>query len=98
MRIRTVWNWRLKLYPFIVIPWIIVAAQSAAGGEGKPANSSRKGIVAGLGDSEPVRERPSSASAAPIQGFHQGRAITCFTHPKITHCFELKQPNTIMDR
>ena len=50
--------------------------------------------VAAQGAATPRLDRPSSvegnpASATPLQGFHRGNAVTCFTHPKVTLCYEL---------
>ena len=71
MRVRTVWDWRLRIYPLIVIPWIVyVAAQEKV----SAIQSSVPGVV-------PV-------AAAPLHGFHQGRAIVCERRPMITFCFE----------
>mgnify|MGYP001564614234 CR=1 FL=1 len=80
MRIRTVWNWRLRLYPLLVaVLYLYVAAQAS-----QPSDQGRS-------DGEAVKRQAATtpASAAPLHGFHQGRAITCFTHPKVTLCYSL---------
>ena len=77
MRIRTIWDWRLRLYPLIVIPAIVyVAAQDAA---------------APPPDRMPVSVESGPASAAPLSGYHHGRAITCYRHPDVTLCYRLTE-------
>ena len=97
MRIRTVWNWRLKLYPIVVIPLMVyfVAAQ------GNNASRPRAQEL----DEAPAAEVavvPSSGLvppfAAPLSAFTQGRAVTCERRAEITFCYMLKQPNTVIDR
>lgn len=76
MRLRTVWDWRLRLYPLVVIPalvWVnfVAERQGRDGRTGKAAD-----------------EIPA-VTAAPLHGFHNGTAVTCFTHPKVTLCYQL---------
>ena len=85
MRIRTVWTWKLIAYPLIVIPLIVYFA--AKGGDVDERASARYEVTGAA--------HPNNAA---IHGFHKGRAITCVRHPKITHCVEWKQPETVIDR
>ena len=75
MRSRTIWDARLKLYPIVVIPLMVYFV--AAGGP-IPETEASNGNEASGGHSV----------AAPLSGFHQGRAIVCERRPMITFCFE----------
>ena len=79
MRLRTVWDWRLRLYPLVVIPALIyVAAQgwneSADRGKPNPATG---------------QDGPAIPVSAPLSGFHKGTAVTCERRREITFCFQL---------
>lgn len=83
MRFRTVWDWRLRLYPLVVIPAIFYVAAQQDGDDLRSAVAAmarQEQPTAALQDAAP-------ASAAPISGFHRGNSLTCFTHPKITLCY-----------
>jgi hypothetical protein len=87
MRIRTVWDWRLRLYPIIVIPLMVyfVAAQDTALSNGEEA-------VAGRGKGKPAitdSQNGAPASATPLSGFYRGRAVTCERRPEITFCWQM---------
>ena len=76
MRLRTIWDWRLKLYPLVVIPMIFyVAAQTS---------ESPSRHVSGVASSD-----SRSVVAAPLSGIHKGVAVTCERRPLITFCHTL---------
>lgn len=77
MRSRTIWDWRLRLYPLLVIPAIFyVAAQEAMTARHSVAGSDHGGLAV-------------PASAAPLSGIHRGNAITCERRAEITFCWKL---------
>ena len=88
-RSRTEWNWRLIVLPLLIIPamvWVnFVAPARVADG------------VAAIPSVDDVTAKAQSG-ATPLHGFTHGRAVTCYTHPKVTLCYMLKQPNTVIDR
>ena len=87
MRIRTRWSPMLIILPMVALGLSLVLW-------GRDYNN----YVA----DQQVRASPSKTSselsdtlnvpvvsAAPLHGFHHGRAITCFTHPRVTLCYRL---------
>ena len=79
MRIRTVWTWRLRVYPLIVAGLYVYVA--TAGSIPETEASLRSSTEASGGQSV----------AAPLSGFHKGRAITCHRHPLVTLCYRLTE-------
>ena len=75
MRLRTHWDWRLRVYPFIVIPLLIYVVHSNESGYHR---NLRDTVIS-----------PATEWAAPLHGIHNGTAISCFTHPKVTLCYQL---------
>ena len=74
-------------WPLLVIPAMVyfVAAQTGYEASGKPISPANAAAVPSKGT--------QSATAAPLpkplSGILRGRAITCFTHPQLTLCYEL---------
>ena len=93
MRQRTQWTWRLRLYPIVVIP-LMVYFVAAQGGESYRPDAERINDQSGT-DVATGAAHPNNAA---LHGIHKGRAVTCFTDPDVTLCYELKQPETVMDR
>ena len=103
MRQRTPWDWRLKLYPFIVIPWIFYVA---AGGSLTPSRTPEASgghsvatpfnVAEQAQDSGRVQIRETSSRLAPVSVTPQTAAFpdrTCFygRYPLESFCFVLTQ-------
>src|SRR3990167_661354 len=90
MRHRTVWDWRLKLYPLIVIPMMVylnaAPQESPAGAWCKDCTPAM--VLEGSFDSTGPEERgvnptPTLAVAAPVQGVNaKGAAFVWERNPK----------------
>ena len=88
MRERTVLAGRLILWPLVAASLALYSwAQPNVAGQ-DPTEASVRG---------PKGNASNPAPAAPLSGIHRGRAITCQS-VRVTNCFELKQPETVVDR
>ena len=98
VRERTLWTWKLRLYPLVLIPmvWFNFVAPS-----GELAEDASRGKL--LGYQDEAQSQANGVGATPLQGYHRGEAVVCETQvatryrPRITHCLSFKHRETLRD-